>query len=450
MVAGGLESAEMKTPYDILGVPRSADDNAIRAALRMAAKKYHPDVNSSDPDAEKHLKEVIAAYELLMKPGRRAAYDQHLRRSRHKRVRSLLTTALASAGIVSGATLTLAIWLAKPREHPVVAPETSVATIEPGSAASKKVAASKHDVPEEVASRETDWGRPAPPAPSSLAREWEQVAQNGDPMHVWGFALRNPEAPEAELARSWLILLIDASEDAPLLNSLRAADGVVAERARQRLNDMSAAAPPIKEHTPAAIAANDSQPKDVADPPDAAYHMKRGLLRSRNGDIDGAIADYDAAIALEPGNALAHSHRGSSWGGKGDRDRALADFELALRIDPANPAIFRDRGAFWRRTGALDLALVDFDHAIRMGFSDARAYNERGLVWHEKGRYERAIADFTQAIKIDPSLAVAYINRGQALRDKGDLAGSAADLEHATRINATWSLGDGDLARSAN
>jgi tetratricopeptide (TPR) repeat protein len=268
-------------------------------------------------------------------------------------------------------------------------------------------------------------------------------------MRIWAFALRNSEAPEAELARSWLNLFIDAAEDVPLLNTLRAADRVIAERAQRRLNDLSAAAT-IKEHAPAmTVAANDAEATTPTPSPDAAHYLKRGLLRLHKADFDGAIADFDAAIGLEPRNALAHRHRASAWGGKGDQDRALADLELALRIDPGNPAIFTDRGIYWRRNGALDLALVDFDQAIRLGFSDARAYNERGLVWYEKGRYERAIADFTRAIKIDPILVAAYINRGKALHDKGDLAGYVADLEYATHIDAPRSQGDSDLTRSA-
>ena len=311
----------------------------------------------------------------------------------------------------------------------------------------QKVAVSGQDGPEKVAERKTDQATLAAPAPS-LAYERAQIAENGDPLRIWAFALRNPEAPEAELARSRLLLFIDAAEDVPLLSTLRAADGVIAERAQRRLNDLSAAAT-IKQHAAAVVAANDGEAKLPTPSPDAAHYLKRGLLRLQQADFDGAIADFDAAIGLEPRNALAHRHRASAWGGKGDQDRALADYELALRIDPGNPATFTDRGIYWRRNGALDLAMVDFDQAIRLGFSNARAYNERGLVWYEKGRYERAIADFTRAIKIDPMLAIAYINRGRALHDKGDLAGSAADLELATHIDTPRSQGDPDLTRSA-
>ena len=223
----------------------------------------------------------------------------------------------------------------------MTAPEQRVAVVETDLAATQKVAVSGHNVPEEVADRESEQGTPAAPAPS-LAREWTQIVENGDPMLIWAFTLRNPEAPEAELARSWLILFIDATEDVPLLNTLRAANGVVAERAQRRLNDLSAVAT-IKDQAPAVVAASDDEAKIPTHSPDAARSLESGLLRLHKADFDGAIAAFDAALGLEPWNALAHSHRGSAWGRKGDQDRALADFELALRIDPGNPVIHRSR-----------------------------------------------------------------------------------------------------------
>jgi curved DNA-binding protein CbpA len=393
----------MKTPYDILGVPRSADDNAIRAALRKAAKKYHPDVNADDPNAEQHLKEAIAAYKLLMEPNRRAAYDRHLRIRRRKKARRFLATALASAGVVSGLTLALVIWLAKPQDASVAGPELSAAAVEPNPVANQRVTASEQDAPDGVAAHETENA-----GTHAIVADAGMGADGRD---------RRP----------------DAGLDIRPSQSGGAGDGAGA----------------IAVDAPLAAPAHDCEARTPTPSLDSAHCLKRGLLRLENADFDGAIADFDAAIEIEPGNALAYSHRASAWGGKGDRERALADFEQAFRIDSGNPAIFRDRGVFWRRNGAPDLALVDFDQAIRLGFSDARAYNERGLVWHEKGRYERAIADFTRAIRIDPTLAAAYINRVRALHDKSDLAGSAAEPEHADRIEATRSPGDPDPMRNA-
>lgn len=62
--------------YEVLGVDRSADEKGLKSAFRKLAKKYHPDANPGDEDAEKNFKEVNEAYEALRDPQKRAAYDQ--------------------------------------------------------------------------------------------------------------------------------------------------------------------------------------------------------------------------------------------------------------------------------------------------------------------------------------------------------------------------------------
>ena len=51
--------------YEVLGVPRNADDAAIKKAYRRLAKKYHPDTNAGDAKAEEKFKEVTEAYNIL-------------------------------------------------------------------------------------------------------------------------------------------------------------------------------------------------------------------------------------------------------------------------------------------------------------------------------------------------------------------------------------------------
>jgi len=63
--------------YDVLGVPRDADDATIKKAFRRLARELHPDVNSHDPDAEEKFKEAAEAYEVLSDAERRATYDRY-------------------------------------------------------------------------------------------------------------------------------------------------------------------------------------------------------------------------------------------------------------------------------------------------------------------------------------------------------------------------------------
>lgn len=66
----------MRDPYDILGVPRSADAAAIKSAYRRLAKKLHPDANKSDPKAAQRFGELNSAYEILGDEKTRKAFDR--------------------------------------------------------------------------------------------------------------------------------------------------------------------------------------------------------------------------------------------------------------------------------------------------------------------------------------------------------------------------------------
>lgn len=74
-----LEVAEMAVKrdyYEILGLKRDADASAIKRAYRKLAKKYHPDTNAGDVEAERKFKEITEAYSVLNDPEKRKLYDR--------------------------------------------------------------------------------------------------------------------------------------------------------------------------------------------------------------------------------------------------------------------------------------------------------------------------------------------------------------------------------------
>jgi lipoprotein NlpI len=130
-------------------------------------------------------------------------------------------------------------------------------------------------------------------------------------------------------------------------------------------------------------------------------YFNRGVAEKANGDLEGAIADYNRAIELDPKFGAAYSNRGNAKQAKGDLDGAIADCDRAIELDP----------------------------------KDATAHKYRGVAKKAKGDLEGAIADYNRAIELDPKFAAAYFHRGIAKQAKGDLKGAIGDINGAIERN---------------
>ena len=171
---------------------------------------------------------------------------------------------------------------------------------------------------------------------------------------------------------------------------------------------------------------------------DAVAACHNGLDAAKRGDLDGAIADYSQAIALDPKYAGAYCVRGMAKGQKGDLDGAITDFSHAIDINPEYAAAYNGRGITKAQKGDLAGAIADFSQAIEINPQDAKSYSDRGHAKGEKGNIDGSIADFSKAIELNPQFAGAYYDRGVAKTDKGDFDGAIADYNKAIELDPQY------------
>ena len=144
--------------------------------------------------------------------------------------------------------------------------------------------------------------------------------------------------------------------------------------------------------------------------------------------MDGALADYNAAIKLNSRSSEAYSNRGVVQLDEGDLDRALSDYNVAIRLNPRSPEIHNNRGAARFLKRDLDGAIRDHTEAINLNSSICRSVRRSWRCTAAQGRLGRSHRRLQQGHQVNPYLSDAYFSRGQAWKAKAELSESAMTL----------------------
>jgi lipoprotein NlpI len=101
--------------------------------------------------------------------------------------------------------------------------------------------------------------------------------------------------------------------------------------------------------------------------PLASAYAKRGALEERNGDLDGALADFNKAIEIKPDFTEIYAGRGYVKQGKGDLDGAMADYNRAIELNPTFASAYFLRGLLNYDSHKFTDALADFQTYRALG-----------------------------------------------------------------------------------
>ena len=122
-------------------------------------------------------------------------------------------------------------------------------------------------------------------------------------------------------------------------------------------------APPIRTSLEACDTALNGEAASTFDI--VATHVNRGILRSRLGDLEGAMSDFDAALAIDPNQPEAYLNKGVALIRKDNPDAALPLFTIALEKKTRRPALaYYGRGIAHEELGNIKSAYADYKRAV--------------------------------------------------------------------------------------
>ena len=163
--------------------------------------------------------------------------------------------------------------------------------------------------------------------------------------------------------------------------------------------------------------------------------------RLASRDVVDACSDLLAKSGQEftlRNEAQILNNRGTAYIDLGQLDLALADFNAALRIDPLLVEPVTNRGSVNLKKRNFDQAIADYTAVIAREPRHISAYVNRGVAHLKKHELDAAMQDFDAAMRIDSSSYAARINKSLTLLERGDIAGANAEAAAASAQHPSY------------
>jgi tetratricopeptide (TPR) repeat protein len=173
----------------------------------------------------------------------------------------------------------------------------------------------------------------------------------------------------------------------------------------------------------------------------AGQANERGMQRRGEGDLPGALAEFDLALRLNAGLGVARNNRGVTRHELGDLEGALADFDEALRGDPDYADAYGNRAAVRSEQGDAEGATADCRRALELAPDSVSLHARRGAVLHQQKNWLGARAEYDRALRLDAGLHWVYLLRGNAQFHLGNWQALCADYRSGFALAASRCAG---------
>lgn len=170
------------------------------------------------------------------------------------------------------------------------------------------------------------------------------------------------------------------------------------------------------------------------------YAVARGEEKLRVGDIDGAIKEYDKAIALDPKDDISYNSRGIIKAQAGRFQEAIADFKKVLELKPNSFYAYYNMGNAKILMGDYKGAIEDLDKSIKMNPQGAKQYYSRGEAKFDMKDFEGAIKDFNISLQLNSQNPDAYSMRASAKYNIGKYGEAIEDFDKSVELNPKDSM----------
>jgi tetratricopeptide (TPR) repeat protein len=177
----------------------------------------------------------------------------------------------------------------------------------------------------------------------------------------------------------------------------------------------------------------DGPPKQVA-----TAHYLLGLLLTDQGDPDGALTQYEAAVDLGAASGDLFFRRGELLRVQGRLDDALASYDRALALQPDAKGCWNSRGIVLEGLGRLDEAVESHDRALNLDADYVLSHHNRGSALLKLERLEDAIDTFDQVLARNPAIAETWNFKAVALALLERYDEALASSERALALRADY------------